>query len=95
MSLHALRTGHQVKIGAAVFLIVQRLPEDKWQLQNTMTGEWRTMLQNTIQVPSRSGSRIERENVVAKKALSRARGVCCVSAMDFFSWRSRSLASLS
>jgi len=48
MSLHALRTGHHVKIGAAVFLIVQRLPEDKWQLQNTMTGEWRTFDENDL-----------------------------------------------
>src|ERR1035441_8305528 len=48
MSLHALRTGHQVKIGAAVFLIVQRLPEGRWQLQNTATGEWRTFDENDL-----------------------------------------------
>jgi putative transposase len=43
MSLHALRAGHQVKIGPTVFLIVQRLPEGRWQLQNTVTGEWSTL----------------------------------------------------
>lgn len=48
MSLHALRTGHHVKIGAAVFLIVQRLPEGRWQLQNTATGEWRTFDENDL-----------------------------------------------
>jgi putative transposase len=42
MSLHALRAGHDVKIGAAVFRMVQRLPECKWQLQNAATGEWCT-----------------------------------------------------
>jgi len=48
MSLHSLRTGHRVKIGAAVFLIVQRLPEGRWQLQNTATGEWRTFGENDL-----------------------------------------------
>ncbi len=43
MSLHALRAGHHVKIGPTVFLIVQRLPEGRWQLQNTVTGEWCTL----------------------------------------------------
>jgi hypothetical protein len=40
MSLHALRTGQHVKIGAAMFRIVQRLPDASWQLQNVATGEW-------------------------------------------------------
>ena len=31
-----------MRIGTIVFLIVQRLPESSWQLQNTVTGEWRT-----------------------------------------------------
>ena len=42
MSLHALRAGHHVKIGPTAFLIVQRFPDSKWQLQNTITGEWCT-----------------------------------------------------
>src|SRR6266436_10192773 len=41
MSLCALRRGNRVKIEASEFLILQRLPEDRWQLQNSMTGEWR------------------------------------------------------
>jgi hypothetical protein len=40
MSLHALRTGQHVKIGAAMFRIMQRLPDARWQLQNVATGEW-------------------------------------------------------
>jgi hypothetical protein len=48
MSLHALRTGHHVRIGATVFLIVRRLPEGAWQLQNTATGEWRTFDENSL-----------------------------------------------
>ena len=39
MSLHALRAGHRVKIGTAVFVITQRLPEGAWHLQNAATGE--------------------------------------------------------
>jgi hypothetical protein len=40
MSLCALRRGNRIKIGASEFLILQRLPEERWQLQNSMTGEW-------------------------------------------------------
>ena len=40
MSLCGLRKGQRVKIGASEFLIVQRIPENRWQLQNTATGEW-------------------------------------------------------
>jgi hypothetical protein len=48
MSLHALRKGHSVRIGTAVFLIMQRLPEGAWQLQNTVTGEWRTVTEDDL-----------------------------------------------
>ena|SRR5260221_8920913 len=40
MSLCALNRGNRIKIGASEFLILQRLPEERWQLQNSMTGEW-------------------------------------------------------
>ncbi len=40
MSLLSFRKGQCVKIGANEFLILQRLPEDNWQLQNATTGEW-------------------------------------------------------
>lgn len=40
MSLHALRAGQDVKIGAVTFRILQRLPDARWQLQNVATGEW-------------------------------------------------------
>jgi putative transposase len=39
MSLCAFRKGHQVRIGTGEFLILQRLPDRAWQLQNTATGE--------------------------------------------------------
>jgi putative transposase len=39
MSLCAFRKGHRVRIGAGEFLILQRLPDRTWQLQNTATGE--------------------------------------------------------
>jgi putative transposase len=39
MSLHALRRGHRVRIGGSEFLILQRLGDGRWQLQNTVTGE--------------------------------------------------------
>ena len=39
MSLCALRRGSRVKIGASEFRVLQRLPVDRWQLQNTITGE--------------------------------------------------------
>jgi putative transposase len=42
MSFCALRKGARIKIGVSEFVILQRLPEAQWQLQNTATGEWRT-----------------------------------------------------
>jgi putative transposase len=40
MSLNALRRGTHVKIGESRFLIQQKLSDNNWQLQNTVTGEW-------------------------------------------------------
>ena len=40
MSLNTLRKGQHVKIGATEFQVVQKLPECRWQLQDTATGEW-------------------------------------------------------
>ena len=48
MSLFAFRKGHHVKIGTSEFLIFQRLPEGKWQLQNTATGEWSTFTEHDL-----------------------------------------------
>lgn len=42
MSLHALRRGERIKIGAIEFLTLQRLPGNGWQMQNCATGEWCT-----------------------------------------------------
>ena len=40
MSLNTLRKGQHIRLGAAKFLILQKLPNCWWQLQNTATGEW-------------------------------------------------------
>ena len=40
MSLNALRQGSHVKIGPTDFVILQKLSDNNWQLQNTATGEW-------------------------------------------------------
>ncbi len=40
MSLNALRQGIHIKIGPTRFLILQKLADNNWQLQNTETGEW-------------------------------------------------------
>jgi putative transposase len=48
MSVHVLRKGHHVKLGATEFLILQRLSEKKWQLQNIATGEWCTFAEDDL-----------------------------------------------
>lgn len=40
MSLNTLRKGQHVKIGATKFQVLQKLPDCRWQLENTDTGEW-------------------------------------------------------
>lgn len=42
MPQYAFRAGQSVKIGPDEFLMLRRLPERNWQLQNAATGEWRT-----------------------------------------------------
>ncbi len=42
MSLHAFRKGHHVRIGSNEFVILQRVTDRSWQLQNIATGEWCT-----------------------------------------------------
>ncbi len=42
MSRYAFRAGQSVTIGPDEFLMLRRLPESNWQLQNAATGEWRT-----------------------------------------------------
>lgn len=42
MPQYAFRAGQSVKIGPDEFLMLRRLPESNWQLQNAATGEWRT-----------------------------------------------------
>jgi len=40
MSLNVLRPGSHVKIGPTRFLILKKLGDNNWQLQNSATGEW-------------------------------------------------------
>jgi putative transposase len=40
MSLNAFRAGRRIRIGKREFLILRKLPDRRWQLQNTETGEW-------------------------------------------------------
>ena len=48
MSFCALRKGARVKLGLNEFVIVQRIPDAQWQLQNTVTGEWCTFLETDL-----------------------------------------------
>jgi len=48
MSVNTLRKGQHVKIGAMEFLILQRLNENRWQLQNSATGEWCTFSEDDL-----------------------------------------------
>ena len=48
MSLNALRKGQRIQAGASEFLILQRLPDNRWQLQNTATGEWCTFTEDDL-----------------------------------------------
>ncbi len=48
MSLNALRKGQRIKVGASEFLILQRLPDSRWQLQNSATGEWSTFTEEDL-----------------------------------------------
>ncbi len=40
MSLNALRKGNHVLIGSVGFVILKKLDDDRWQLENAVTGEW-------------------------------------------------------
>jgi hypothetical protein len=48
MSLCAFRKGHHVRIGTSEFLILQRLPNRTWQLQNVATGEWSAFAEHDL-----------------------------------------------
>lgn len=40
MSLSTLRKGQRLKVRTSEFLILRKLPDSRWQLQNCATGEW-------------------------------------------------------
>src|SRR5437868_3328817 len=48
MSFCALRKGVRLKMGVNEFVILRRLPEAHWQLQNTATGEWCTFSETDL-----------------------------------------------
>ncbi len=48
MSLNALKKGQRIKAGASEFLMLQRLPDSSWQVQNSATGEWCTFTEDDL-----------------------------------------------
>jgi len=48
MSHFAFRRGQSVRIGPNEFQFLRRLPEAKWQLENTATGEWCTLTKSEL-----------------------------------------------
>ena len=48
MSLNALKKGQRIKAGASEFLMLQRLPYSRWQVQNSATGEWCTFTEDDL-----------------------------------------------
>jgi hypothetical protein len=48
MSLNALRKGQHVDIGGSKFLVLQKLPNCRWHLQNSPTGEWCTFTEDEL-----------------------------------------------
>jgi putative transposase len=48
MSVNTLTKGQHVQIGGTGFLVLQKLPDCRWQLQNTATGEWRTFAEDDL-----------------------------------------------
>jgi len=48
MSLNALRKGTPVLIESARFVILKKLDRERWQLENTATGEWRVFTEHNL-----------------------------------------------
>jgi putative transposase len=48
MPVFSFRKGQKVQIGTTEFLILRRLPERKWQLENTASGEWCTFVEDEL-----------------------------------------------
>src|ERR1700674_4192747 len=48
MSLNAFRTGRRIRVSRTEFLILRKLPDGRWQLQNTATGEWRAFAEDDL-----------------------------------------------
>ncbi len=48
MSLSTLRKEQRIKVGTSEFLILQKLPDSRWQLQNCATGEWSALSEDDL-----------------------------------------------
>ena len=48
MSLSTLRKEQRLKVGTSEFLILQKLPDSRWQLQNCATGEWSALSEDDL-----------------------------------------------
>jgi len=48
MSLSTLKKGQRIKVRTSEFLILQKLPDRRWQLQNCVTGEWSALSEDDL-----------------------------------------------
>ena len=48
MLLGTLRKEQRLKVGIGEFLILQKLPDSRWQLQNCATGEWSALSEDDL-----------------------------------------------
>jgi putative transposase len=48
MSLSTLKKGQRIKVRTIEFLILQKLPDSRWQLQNCASGEWSALSEDDL-----------------------------------------------
>jgi hypothetical protein len=48
MSLSTLKKGQRIKVRTSEFLILQKLPDSRWQLQNCVNGEWSALSEDDL-----------------------------------------------
>ena len=48
MSLSTLKKGQRIGVRASEFLILQKLPDSRWQVQNCANGEWSALSEDDL-----------------------------------------------
>jgi hypothetical protein len=48
MSLNTLRKGQRLRVSTREVLILQKLPDNRWQLQDCATGEWSALSEDDL-----------------------------------------------